>query len=324
MKAIRIHSFGGPEVLSVDEIDLPAPGPGQARIKQTAIGVNFIDTYHRSGLYKLGDFPVRIGQEGAGIVEAVGSSVTQVKPGDRVAYGNGVPGSYAEYVNAPVTRLVKIPAGVPDDVAAAAMLKGMTSWMLITRIYPVKAGDTILIHSAAGGVGQIACQWAKALGATIIGTAGSAEKAKLARDNGCDHVLDSRHDDIAARVLEITKGAKLPVVYDSVGKDTLDASLDCLAPRGLFVTFGNSSGPTGPIDPLTLLAKGSLFMTRPTLAHYVGTAEELQAAAAALFGMIASGKVKIAIGQRFALKDAQKAHEALAARATAAATVLIP
>ncbi len=324
MKAIRIHRFGGPEVLSFDDIDIAPPGTNEARVKTHAVGVNFIDTYHRTGLYPLGEFPLRLGQEGAGVVEAVGVNVTHVKPGDRVAWGNGVAGSYAEGLNAPAARLVKLPDTIGFDTAAAAMLKGMTVHMLLTRVYPVKAGDTILIHAAAGGVGLIACQWAKALGATVIGTVGSEEKARLAHANGCDHTIFYRSEDIAARVREITQGAKLPVVYDSVGKDTLTASLDCLRPRGLFVTFGNSSGPTGPIDPLVLLQKGSLFMTRPTLQHYVMSSEELQTAANALFAMIGSGKVKIAIGQSFALADAKLAHEALHARATTGATVLLP
>jgi NADPH2:quinone reductase len=324
MKAIRIHRFGGPEVLSFDDVDLPPPAANEARVKTHAIGVNFIDTYHRSGLYPLGEFPVRLGQEGAGIVEAVGANVTHLKAGDRVAWGNGVGGSYAEVLNAPAGRLVKLPENISFQTAAGAMLKGMTVHMLLTRVYPVKAGDPILIHAAAGGVGLIACQWAKALGATVIGTVGSEEKAKLARENGCDHTILYRSEDIAARVKDITGGAKLPVVYDSVGKDTLMASLDCLRVRGLFVTFGNASGPTGPIDPLLLLQKGSLFMTRPTLHHYVMSSEELQASANALFGMIASGKVKIAIGQSFALADARQAHEALHSRATTGATILLP
>jgi NADPH2:quinone reductase len=322
MKAIRIAKTGGPEVLEWVDVDLPPPGPGQARVKHTAVGVNFIDTYHRSGLYKL-PLPTGLGSEAAGVVEAVGAGVTDVKPGDRVASA-GILGAYAEASNIPVDRLVKLPAGVSEEAAAASLLKGMTAQYLLKRTFAVQPGQTILLHSAAGGVGLIAGQWAKHLGAIVIGTVGSDDKIALAKDNGCTHVLNTRKEGWAKEVREITKGAGVPVVYDSIGKDTFMGSLDCLAVRGMMVTYGNSSGAVPAFEPAILSAKGSLFLTRPTLASYTRNKQELQETADDLFAVMASGVVKIAIHQRFALKDARAAHEALHSRNTTGATILIP
>ena len=322
IKAIRIEKTGGPEVLEYKDFDLPAPDKGQARVKHTAIGVNFIDIYHRSGLYPL-PLPTGLGSEAAGVVEAVGEGVTSLKAGDRVGYCSGGIGAYAEANNLAAARLVKLPAGISDEIAAAAMLKGMTAQYLLRRTYPVKPGETIVFHAAAGGVGMIACQWAKHLGATVIGTVGSEEKFALAKAHGCDHVL-LLTTDWKKQVREITNGTGVPVVYDSIGKDTFEASLDCLAPRGMMVTFGNSSGPVPPFPPGQLASKGSLFLTRPTLFHYIATPKEIQETADDLFAVILSGAVKVAVNQRFALKDAAKAQEALAGRKTTGATVLIP
>jgi NADPH2:quinone reductase len=322
MKAIRFEQTGGPEVLQFVDVDLPAPGRGIARVKHTAVGVNFIDTYHRTGLYKL-PLPSGLGSEAAGVVEAVGEGVISVKPGDRVAYA-GAMGAYAEANNVPAERLVKIPEGVSDETAAAAMLKGMTAQYLLKRTYPVKRGETILFHAAAGGVGLIAGQWAKHLGATVIGTVGSDEKVALAKENGYAHVLNTRKDDWVKRVREITGGVGVPVVYDSIGKDTFMGSLDCLAVRGMMVSFGNASGAVPPFEAGILSAKGSLYLTRPTLMSYTRNAKELQETADDLFAVIASGAVKIAVHQRFKLSDARKAHEALHSRNTTGATVLIP
>ncbi len=322
MKAIRFETTGGPEVLHYVDVELPPPGPGQARVKHTVIGVNFIDTYHRSGLYKL-PLPSGLGSEAAGVVESVGAGVTALKPGDRVAYA-GTMGAYAQANNVPADRLVKLPDAIGDEVAAAAMLKGMTAQYLLKRTYPVKRGETILIHSAAGGVGLIAGQWARHLGAIVIGTVGHADKAELAKANGYAHILNSRDPDWPKQVRELTGGIGVPVVYDSIGKDTLEGSLDSLAVRGFLVSFGNSSGAAPPVAPGTLSTKGSLYLTRPTLAHYVRTAQELQETADDLFAVIASGAVKIAVNQRFKLADAAKAHEALQSRETTGATVLIP
>ena len=322
MKAIRFEKTGGPEVLDYVEIDLPPPGPGQARVKHSVIGVNFIDTYHRSGLYKL-PLPSGLGSEAAGVVEAVGPGVTTLKAGDRVAYA-GAMGAYSDANNIPADRLVKIPAGVSDETAAAAMLKGMTAQYLLKRTYPVKAGQTVVLHSAAGGVGLIAGQWAKHLGVTVIGTVGSDDKIALAKENGCAHVLNSRDPDWPKKVRELTGGQGVPVVYDSIGKDTFAGSLDSLAVRGLLVSFGNSSGAVPPFEPGILAAKGSLYFTRPTLASYTRNAQELQETSDDLFAVIASGAVKIAVHQRFKLSEARKAHEALHSRATTGATVLIP
>jgi NADPH2:quinone reductase len=322
MKAIRFSQTGGSEVLHLEDIELPPPGPGQVRVRHTAIGVNFIDTYHRCGLYKL-PLPSGLGSEAAGVVEALGNGVSTLKPGDRVAYA-GALGAYAEANNVPADKLVKLPSGVSDEVAAAAMLKGMTAQYLLMRTYAVNPGETILFHAAAGGVGLIACQWAKHLGATVIGTVGSDEKVALARANGCAHVLNLAKDDWAKRVREITGGEGVPVVYDSIGKDTWSGSLDCLAVRGTMVSFGNSSGAVPAFEPGVLSAKGSLYLTRPTLVHYTRDAHELQTTANDLFAVIASGVVKIAINQRFKLSEARAAHEALHSRATTGATILLP
>jgi NADPH2:quinone reductase len=322
MKAIRFSQTGGPEVLKLENVELAEPGPNQARVKHTAIGVNFIDTYHRSGLYKL-PLPSGLGSEAAGVVEAVGADVKGLKKGDRVAYA-GPLGAYAEANNVAADRLVKLPKSISDDVAAAAMLKGMTVQYLLKRTYPVKKGQTILLHAAAGGVGLIATQWAKQLGAIVIGTVGSEDKVALAKNNGCDHVLNLRKDDWAARVREITKNSGVPVVYDSIGKDTFLRSLDCLSVRGLMVSYGNASGPVAAFDPGILAAKGSLFLTRPTLGNYTRTQKELQETADDLFAVIASKAVKIQINQRFKLADAKAAHEALHSRNTTGATILTP
>lgn len=322
MKAIRFSSPGGPEVLKYEDVELPPPAPGQVRVRHTAIGVNFIDTYHRSGLYKL-PLPSGLGSEAAGVVAALGEGVTALKTGDRVAYA-GALGAYSQANNIAADRLVKIPASVSDDIAAAAMLKGMTAQYLLKRTYPVKAGQAVVWHSAAGGVGLIACQWAKHLGVTVIGTVGADSKIALARENGCTHVLNTTTEDWVKRVREITGGEGVPVVYDSVGKDTWAGSLDCLAVRGMMVSFGNSSGAVPPFEPGILSAKGSLYVTRPTLFNYTRNAEELQETADDLFAVMASGAVKIQINQRFKLEDAARAHEALHARKTTGATILIP
>lgn len=322
MLAVRAREAGGPDVLEAVEIDEPTAGPGQILVRHEAVGLNFIDTYQRSGLYPI-KFPAVLGQEAAGVVEAVGEGVERFKVGDRAAYA-GQTGAYAEAKAVPAARAVKIPDGVSSEVAAAALLKGMTSEFLLRRCFPVQPGQTILTHAAAGGVGTILVQWAKALGVTVIGTVGSEEKAQLARAHGCDHVILYRTEDVAARVKEITGGKGVPVVYDSVGKDTFEMSLASLARRGTYVTFGNASGPVPAVLPLRLMQGGSLFMTRPTMADYQATTEELDESAAALFAVIQSGKVKIEIGQRFALKDARAAHEALEGRETIGATVLIP
>ncbi len=323
MKAIRISKTGGPEVLELHDIELPPLGPGQVRLKHTAIGVNFIDTYQRSGLYPA-PLPATLGGEAAGVVEAVGEGVSTFKPGDRAGYCTVAFCAYAEAANIPADRLVKLPDGISDEVAAAAMLKGMTVQYLLKRTFAVQKGQTILWHAAAGGVGLIACQWASHLGATVIGTVGSDEKVALAKQNGCVHVLNLRKDDWVARVREITGGTGVPVVYDSVGKDTWDGSLDCLAVRGMMVSFGNASGAVPAFAPGILSAKGSLYLTRPSLFHYTRTPAELQQTADDLFDVIAKGIVKIAIHQRFKLTDARTAHEALHSRQTTGATILVP
>jgi NADPH2:quinone reductase len=318
--AIRVHQVGGPEVLKWEPVEIGEPGPGQVRLAQEAAGLNFIDVYHRRGLYKQ-ELPFTPGVAGAGVVEAVGADVTDLLPGDRVAYGGPV-GAYAEARLIAAEKVVKLPEAIPSEQAAAMMLQGMTAHMLLRRVYPVQAGDTILVHAAAGGVGQILCQWGKALGATVIGTVGSDEKAEVARRHGCDHPINYRNADFVAEVARITNGRKVPVVYDGVGKDTFTKSLDCLARRGMMVSFGNASGPVDPF-PATLLAqKGSLFLTRPTLYDYVVTREELEHAAGELFDMVGRGKVKVEIKQRFALRDAADAHRALEARQTSGSTIL--
>ncbi len=322
VKAIRVEKPGAPSVMKMRDVELAKPGPGEARVRHTAIGLNFIDIYQRSGMYPM-PLPFTPGQEGAGIVEAVGRGVTHIKPGDRIAYA-GPMGSYSEAWNLAAARLVKVPSGVSDEQAACAMLKGMTAHYLLHSTYKVKKGDTILVHAAAGGVGLIMCQWAKLLGATVIGTVGSPAKAKLAQAHGCDHPIIYTRQDFVERVKRITKGEMLPVVYDSIGQATFPASLDCLRPRGLFVSYGNASGPIGEMNPGMLMAKGSLMMTRPSLPHYTATRKELEGRAKELFKVIRSGAVKIEINQRFALKDAANAHRALAARETTGCTVLLP
>jgi NADPH2:quinone reductase len=320
-RAIRIHRHGGPECLVSEDVPVPEPGPGEARIGQRAVGVNFIDVYQRTGLYPV-QLPAVLGNEGAGVVEAVGPGVSDVEAGDRVAYA-GIPGAYAEVRTIPAERLVRLPDGVDDELAAAVMLKGMTAEYLLRRTHRVGPGETIVFHAAAGGVGQIACQWAKALGATVIGTVGSPAKVDVARRHGCDHVLVT-DPGLPGRVRELTGGVGADVVYDSVGKDTFEASLDCLRPRGLLVCFGNASGPVPPFAPLVLTTKGSLFLTRPSLAHYVATRAELLASAGALFDAIRGGSVRVEIGQRYPLADAARAHADLEGRRTTGPTVLVP
>ncbi|HKQ26035.1 MAG TPA: quinone oxidoreductase [Burkholderiales bacterium] len=322
-KAVRFHKTGGPEVLQVDDVQVGDPGDGQARVKNTAIGLNFIDTYHRSGLYPL-PLPSGAGLEAAGVVDAVGNGVTHVKPGDRVGYAGGPPGAYAEVRLIPADRLVKVPDGISDKQVAAMMLKGLTVQYLIRRVYHVEKGETVLFHAAAGGVGLIACQWLKALGVTVIGTVGSDEKAKIAQAHGCDHTIVYTRENFVDRVKQITGGRKVPVVFDSVGKDTFMGSLDCLQPRGLLAMFGNGSGPVAAFDLNLLAAKGSLYVTRPSLMVYTAQRKDLEAGAKELFDMVKSGKVKIEVNQTYALKDAAQAHRDLEARKTTGSTVLLP
>jgi NADPH2:quinone reductase len=318
--AIRIHEAGGPEALVWDEVEIGEPGRGQAKIRQAAAGLNFIDVYHRTGLYPQRT-PFTPGVEGAGTVESVGEGVSNVKPGDRVAYA-GPLGGYAEERLIDADKLVKLPDEITFEQAAAMMLQGMTARMLLRSVYPVKSGDTILVQAAAGGVGLILCQWACALGATVIGTVSTEEKAELARAHGCAHPILYTRQDFAEEVDKITAGQKLPVVYDSVGKATFMKSLDCLRPRGLMVSFGNASGPVDPLSPLVLSQKGSLFLTRPTLFHYIATRPELEEAADDLFEMVRSGRVEIEVKQCFPLAEAAAAHRALEARKTSGSTVL--
>jgi NADPH:quinone reductase len=322
-KAVRFHKTGGPEVLQVDDVQVGDPGDGQARVKNTAIGLNFIDTYHRSGLYPL-PLPSGIGLEAAGVVEAVGNGVTHVKSGDRVGYAGGPPGAYSEVRLIPADRLMNVPEGISDKQVAAMMLKGLTVQYLIRRVYHVERGETVLFHAAAGGVGLIACQWLKALGVTVIGTVGSDEKAKIAKAHGCDHTIVYTRENFVERVKQITGGAKVPVVFDSVGKDTFMGSLDCLQPRGLLAMFGNGSGPVAAFDLNLLAAKGSLYVTRPSLMVYTARRKDLEAGAKELFDMVKSGKVKIEVNQTYALKDATQAHRDLEARKTTGSTVLLP
>jgi NADPH2:quinone reductase len=321
LHAIRFHKTGGPEVLLWEDIQVGSPGPGEVRIRQTAAGLNFIDVYHRTGLYPLA-LPSGLGGEGAGIVEEVGSGVSALKPGDRVAYGSAPVGSYAEARLIPADRLIKLPSGIDDKTAAAMMLKGLTVQYLIRQVYRVKKGDTILLHAAAGGVGSILSQWARHLGAAVIGTVGSEEKAALAKANGCDHVILYKREDFVQRVAEITQGRKVPVVYDSVGKDTFMKSLDCCAPLGLVALFGQSSGAVEPFNLGILAAKGSLYVTRPTLGTYGAKRENLVAMAQELFEVVESGAVKITVNQTYPLKDAARAHADLEARRTTGSTVL--
>ena len=319
---IRIHQNGGPEQMQWEEVTVGEPGPGEVRVRNTAVGLNFIDTYHRSGLYPL-PLPMVLGSEGAGVVEAVGPKVKEFKVGDRVAYAQPI-GAYAEVLIRPVARLVKIPAGIKDETAAAMMLKGMTAWYLCRRTYRVKKGDTIVVHAAAGGVGQILCQWAKHLGATVIGTVGSDEKVALAKKVGCKHVVVMSREKLSERVKAITKGKGVPVVYDGVGKDTFIESLDCLQPRGVMASFGNASGAVPPVNIGILAQKGSLFLTRPTLVNYTSSREDLLAAARELFAVVKKGAVKIAINQRYPLREAAQAHRDLESRKTTGSTVLLP
>jgi NADPH2:quinone reductase len=318
--AIRIHEAGGPEVLKWEEVDVGDPGPGQVKIRQEAAGLNFIDVYHRTGLYPQ-ELPFTPGVEGAGVVEAVGANITNVKQGDRVAYAGPI-GGYAEERLIDAERLVKLPDNISCEQAAGMMLQGMTAQMLLRSIYRVNDGDTILVHAAAGGVGLIMCQWAAALGATVIGTVSTEEKAELARANGCAHPILYTSQDFVAEVNRIMNGGKLPVVYDSVGRDTFMKSLDCLRPRGLMVSFGNASGPPDPMPPNVLAQKGSLYLTRPTLYNYIATRAELEQSAGELFDVVSSGKVKIEIKQRFPLKDTAEAHRQLEARKTTGSTIL--
>ena len=320
--AIRIHENGGADKMQWEEVEVGQPGPGEVLVRNTAVGLNYIDTYHRTGLYPL-PLPLTLGVEGAGVVEAVGSKVRDFKVGERVAYASPI-GAYAETLLRPVERLVKIPASVDDKVAAAIMLKGMTAWYLIKRTYKVKPGQTILVHAAAGGVGQILCQWAKHLGATVIGTVGSDEKAVLAKKAGCKYVVVTSREKFAERVKEITKGKRVPVVYDGVGKDTFMDSLDCLAPLGMMVSFGNASGAVTQFNPGILAQKGSLFLTRPTLFTYTSKREDLAAAARDLFAVVKSKAVKISINQTYSLRDAAQAHRDLEARKTTGSTILLP
>src|SRR5712691_8501703 len=320
-RAIRIHAPGGPEALRWEEIELAAPGHGEALVRHTAVGVNYIDVYHRTGLYPVPGPPTVIGVEAAGVVDAIGPGVTAVAAGERVAYAAGPLGAYAERNLVPAERLVRLPASISDEQAAAMMLKGLTAQYLIRQTYRVKAGDTILFHAAAGGVGLIACQWAKHLGATVIGTVGDDEKAALAKKNGCDHAINYRKEDFVARVAEITGGKKCPVVYDSVGKDTFYKSLDCIAPLGLMASFGQSSGAIGAVDIGILAGKGSLFVTRPTLNTYTASREDLLTASGELFEIVQKGAVKLSINQTYALRDAAQAHRDLQARKTTGSTV---
>ena len=321
-KAIRIHANGGPEVMKWEDIPTPEPGPNEALIKQEAVGLNYIDVYFRTGLYKAPSMPLIIGQEGAGVVTAIGSGVTDVAVGDRVAYAGSI-GGYATHRVIQADRLVKLPAAIDFTTGAAMMLQGMTAQYLLRRTYHVNPGDTIVVHAAAGGVGLILCQWAKHLGATVIGVVSSEEKAELARAHGAHHTVVG-YSSLVADVKRITGGAMVPVVYDSIGKDTFMTSLDCLAPLGMMVCYGNASGPVPPVDIGILAAKGSLFLTRPSLATYTAKVSDLRKVSADLFDVVASGAVKIQVNQTYPLKDAAAAHIALEARKTTGSTVLVP
>jgi NADPH:quinone reductase len=321
--AIRIHEFGGRDKLRWETVELPEPGAGEALIRHTALGVNFIDTYHRSGLYPV-PLPATLGMEAAGIIEAVGDHVTGLAPGDRVVYAGGSPGAYAEHRNFGAEQLVPIPDWMSDETAAAVFLKGLTSWYLLRRSYPVANGDPILLYAAAGGVGSIATQWAKWLGATVIGIVGTDRKADLAKAHGCDHVILADADDIPARVRDLTGGAGVAVVYDSVGRDTFMTSLDCLRPHGVMVSFGNASGPVEPFAPSELARRGSLYVTRPIIDPFIDTREKLLGAAAELFAFLQRARPDIRVGQRYALKDAADAHRDLEGRKTTGSTLLLP
>ncbi len=321
--AIRIHAVGGPEVLAWEAVDVPPPAPGEAQLRHAAVGLNFIDVYHRTGLYPL-PLPSGIGLEGAGEVMAVGEGVGEVRVGDRVAYAGGPIGAYAQLRNLPAHRLLRLPDTIGFDTGAAMMLQGLTAAYLLRRTYRVQTGDAVLIHAAAGGVGLIACQWAKALGATVIGTVGSDAKAEIARAHGCDHVINYSRENFTARVREITGGEGVAVVYDGVGKDTFAGSLDCLRPMGMMVTYGNASGPVPPLDLLQLSQKGSLFVTRPTLMTYTAKRSDLEEFGRELFAVVEGGQVRIDINQRYALADAAQAHRELEARKTTGSSVLLP
>ena len=322
-KAIRLHQTGGAENLRYEDVEVPAPGPKEVTIRHAAIGLNFIDVYDRTGLYPM-PLPGVLGREAAGVVTAVGGKVKTLKAGDRIAYALNYPGSYCELRNVPADRMVRVPDGVSDETAAAMMLKGLTAQYLLRTTHRVKRGETIIIHAAAGGVGSIAVQWARALGARIIGVVGSDSKAAIASELGCDHVIVTSREDLLGRVKEITKGKGVRVVYDSVGRDTFMTSLDCLEPLGMMVSYGNSTGPVAPVSPLELTKRGSLFLTRPALFHYVRTPQLLARAARELFAVVAAGSVKIPIGQRYPLADAATAHRDLESRRTTGCTVLIP
>ena len=322
-KAVRIHESGGPEVLRYEDVDIGDPGPGEVRLKHTAIGLNYIDVYQRSGMYPIGDLPKTLGMEAAGVIEEVGADVEGFAVGDRVAYAMGL-GSYAEERVWGTDRLVKLPDNIDDRTAAAMMLQGMTAYYLLNRTYQVKPGDTILFYAAAGGVGLIACQWAKHLGATVIGCVGSEEKAELARANGCDHPILYRDENVAERVKEITGGEGVPVVYDSIGKDSFEDSLDCLRPFGLMVSFGSASGPVDPFNIASLGPKGSLHVTRQTLATHTATRELLDECAGAVFDVVEGGHVKINVNQTYPLAETAQAHTDLEARKTTGSTMLLP
>jgi NADPH2:quinone reductase len=321
--AIRLHTHGGPEVLRLEEVSVGRPRRGEVRLRQTAVGLNFIDVYGRTGLYPV-TLPSGLGQEAAGVVIELGPGVRSLKEGDRVAYVHSQPGSYADERVMPVNRLVRVPADVGDQQAAAVMLKGLTAWYLLRRTYRVRKGDPVVIHAAAGGVGLIAVQWARHLGAEVIAVTGSGEKAAMAREHGAHHTILLGRGDLSARVREITGGKGVPVVYDSIGKDTFFDSLDCLRPFGLMVTYGNASGPVPPFSPMELAKRGSLFLTRPTLFTYIAKRAALERGAAELFAVMASGAVRVRIGQTYPLADAALAHRELEARRTTGSTVLIP
>jgi NADPH2:quinone reductase len=322
-KAIRILQAGGPEVMNLVDVEVGEPGPGEARVRHVACGLNYIDVYFRTGLYPQA-LPAGLGMEASGVVEAVGAGVSHVQVGDRVAYAGRPPGAYAEARVMPAAILVKLPDAIDFDSAAGMMLQGLTVQYLFRRTFPLRGGETILFHAAAGGVGLIACQWARALGVTMIGTVGSDEKGVLAKANGCAHVINYNKQDFVQQVKEITGGKGVPVVYDSIGKDTFTGSLDCLAPLGMMVSYGSASGPVAPFGLNELASRGSLFITRPTLFTYTAKREDLDAMASELFGMVESGRIKIDINQRYALKDAAQAHRDLEARKTSGSTILIP
>jgi len=323
VKAIRINRVGGPEVMELVDIDLPPPGPGEVRMRHEAIGLNYIDVYHRTGLYPQ-PLPGALGVEGAGVVEEVGEGVSEFKPGDRVAYGGRPLGAYSEARNIPASQILLLPKQIEFDTAAAMMLQGLTVQYLFHRTVPLKAGDTVLFHAAAGGVGLIACQWARVMGVNLIGTVGSDEKAALAIENGAAHVINYNKENFTERVKELTDGKGVSVVYDSIGKDTFIGSLDCLQPLGMMVSFGNASGPVPPFGLNELASRGSLFITRPSLMAYMAKREDLEASAKSLFGVVSSGEVKIDIRQRYALADVRQAHIDLEARKTTGSSILLP